>query len=119
MLDHMELMISDLARSKEFYLKALAPLGFKIIYDLKDATGFGDESFPSFWIHTAEQCKPTHFAFGVMDRNSVDAFYRAAIAAGGRDNGAPGIRAQYHPNYYAAFVFDPDGNNLEVVCRKG
>lgn len=119
MLDHMELFVSDLARSKEFYTKTLAPLGFRIIHDLQDATGFGDESFPSFWIHTSDRRHRSHFAFGAKDRAAVEAFYRAAIAAGGRDNGPPGIRAHYHPNYYAAFVYDPDGNNIEAVCRKG
>ncbi len=118
MLDHMELLVSDLARSKEFYLKALAPLGFKIIYELDVAIGFGDESFPSFWIHIGKPGNPPHFAFGAKDRAAVDAFYRAAIAAGGKDNGAPGFRTHYAPTYYAAFIYDPDGNNIEAVCRK-
>ena len=119
MLDHMELLVSDLARSKEFYAKTLAPLGFKILYELDVATGFGDESFPSFWIHIGDPRNRSHFAFGAKDRAAVDAFYHAAIAAGGEDNGAPGFRAHYAPTYYAAFIYDPDGNNIEAVCRKG
>ncbi|HUA32754.1 MAG TPA: VOC family protein [Candidatus Binataceae bacterium] len=119
MLDHMELFVSDLACSKDFYAQVLAPLDFKIIYELENAIGFGDDSFPSFWIHVGEPRNRSHFAFGAKDRTAVDAFYQAAIAAGGIDNGAPGIRAQYTPTYYAAFIFDPDGNNIEVVCRKG
>jgi catechol 2,3-dioxygenase-like lactoylglutathione lyase family enzyme len=118
MLDHIGVPVSELARSKQFFLAALAPLGYKVIFDLPTAVGMGDEAFPSFWIGGSESRDPLHIAFSAANRAAVDAFYRAALAAGGRDNGQPGVRAQYHPNYYAAFVYDPDGNNIEVVCRK-
>jgi catechol 2,3-dioxygenase-like lactoylglutathione lyase family enzyme len=119
MLDHVGLPVSDIARSKEFFVAALAPLGYKIIFDLGQAVGMGAQSFPAFWIGQSQPGHKSHIAFAASDRGVVDSFYRAALAAGGRDNGPPGVRAQYHPNYYAAFVYDPDGNNIEVVCRKG
>jgi catechol 2,3-dioxygenase-like lactoylglutathione lyase family enzyme len=119
MLDHIGIPVSDVARSKQFYTAALAPLGYKVLFDLGRAVGMGSEAFPSFWIGKGERRDPLHIAFIASDRGLVDAFHRAALSAGGRDNGKPGIRAQYNPNYYAAFVFDPDGNNVEVVCRKG
>src|SRR5262245_3931171 len=119
MLDHIGIPVSELGRSKQFFVAALAPLGYKVIFDLPTAVGMGDEAFPSFWIGGSESRDPLHIAFSAANRAAVDAFYRAALAAGGRDNGGPGVRAQYHPNYYAAFVYDPDGNNIEVVCRKG
>ena len=118
MLDHIGIPVSALGRSKQFFVAALAPLGFKVIFDLPTAVGMGDEAFPSFWIGGSESRDPLHVAFSASNRAAVDAFHRAALAAGGRDNGQPGVRAQYHPNYYAAFVYDPDGNNIEVVCRK-
>ena len=118
MLDHMGMPVSNLAVSKQFFSAALAPLGYRVMYDLPTATGFGPGAFPTFWIGAGESHVPLHIAFVAPDRATVDLFYRAAIAAGGRDNGAPGIRAQYHPDYYAAFVYDSDGNNVEVVCRK-
>ena len=119
MLDHIGIPVSDVTRSKQFFVSALAPLGYKVIMDFGEAVGMGAEAGPDFWIGKAQPGSPSHIAFSASDRSLVDAFYRAAIAAGGRDNGKPGIRAQYHPNYYGAFVFDPDGNNIEVVCRKG
>jgi catechol 2,3-dioxygenase-like lactoylglutathione lyase family enzyme len=119
MFDHMGLPISNLTRSKQFFVAALATLGYKVIFDLEHAVGMGDQSFPSFWIDEGKPHVPLHIAFAAPNRKLVEDFYRAAMAAGGRDNGAPGIRAQYHPDYYAAFVYDPDGNNIEVVCRKG
>ena len=119
MLDHLGIAVSDLATSKSFFVAALAPLGYRILFDLPTATGMGAEPSPTFWIGQGKPGDPQHIAFAASDRGVVDAFYRAALAAGARDNGKPGIRAQYHPNYYAAFVFDPDGNNVEVVCRKG
>jgi catechol 2,3-dioxygenase-like lactoylglutathione lyase family enzyme len=118
MLDHLGIPVSDVARSKQFFVTALAPLGYKVIMDLGEAVGMGTEK-PDFWIAKAQTGSPSHVAFSASERGLVDAFYRAAIGAGGRDNGKPGIRAQYHPNYYGAFVFDPDGNNIEVVCHKG
>jgi catechol 2,3-dioxygenase-like lactoylglutathione lyase family enzyme len=118
MLDHVGIPVSELARSRQFFVAALAPLGYKVIFDLPTAVGMGDEAFPSFWIGANQSRDPLHIAFSASNRGAVDAFHRAALAAGGRDNGQPGVRAQYHPNYYAAFVYDPDGNNIEVVCRK-
>ena len=119
MLDHIGIPVSDLARSKHFFVAALGPLGYKVLYDLEAAVGMGSQGFPAFWIDQGQPRGPLHIAFSATDRGVVDAFYQAAIAAGGRDNGQPGIRADYHPDYYAAFVHDPDGNNIEVVCRKG
>ncbi len=118
MLDHIGIPVSDITVSKRFFLAALAPLGYKVIFDLGRAVGMGSQGFPAFWIGQGQPHNPLHLAFAAADRGVVDAFHRAAVAVGGRDNGQPGIRAQYHPDYYAAFVYDPDGNNIEVVCRK-
>jgi catechol 2,3-dioxygenase-like lactoylglutathione lyase family enzyme len=118
MLDHMGIAVSDYARSKAFYEKALAPLGYGVVMEVPQVptAGFGAPGKPSFWI---SQGKPgyLHIAFIAKDRKAIDAFYKAALAAGGRDNGPPGIRAHYHPNYYGAFVFDLDGVNIEAVCH--
>jgi catechol 2,3-dioxygenase-like lactoylglutathione lyase family enzyme len=119
MIDHIGIPVSDVARSKQFFLTALAPLGYKVNRDLGEAVGMGVEGGRDFWIGKGQPGSSLHIAFSASERGLVDAFYRAAIGAGGRDNGKPGIRAQYHPNYYGAFVYDPDGNNIEVVCRKG
>jgi catechol 2,3-dioxygenase-like lactoylglutathione lyase family enzyme len=118
MLDHLGIPVSDVARSKQFFVTALAPLGYKVIMDLGEAVGMGAER-PDFWIGKGQPGASSHIAFSASERGLVDAFYQAAIKAGGRDNGKPGVRAQYHPNYYGAFVYDPDGNNIEVVCHKG
>jgi catechol 2,3-dioxygenase-like lactoylglutathione lyase family enzyme len=118
MLDHITLHVSDYARSKRFYESALAPLGYTVMMEFGGAfAGLGADGKPDFWIAHAEPAKPLHIAFASRDRATVDAFHRAALAAGARDNGAPGLRPQYHPNYYGAFVFDPDGNNIEAVCH--
>lgn len=123
MIDHMGLQVSNLTASKDFYQKALAPLGYALIMELtKEQTGgfagagFGVPPHPDFWIGEGTPNQPPiHVAFRAADQASVDAFYTAALAAGGRDNGAPGLRPQYHPNYYGAFVLDPDGHNIEAV----
>ena len=125
MLDHIGLAVSDLSRSRKFYLVALAPLSMDIVMEVTEeqtgryaGAGFGAAGKPFFWIGTGEhRSGPTHIAFAASSRAAVDAFYKAALSAGGRDNGAPGIRAHYHPNYYGAFVLDPDGNNVEAVCH--
>jgi catechol 2,3-dioxygenase-like lactoylglutathione lyase family enzyme len=117
MLDHIGVPVSDVARSRQFFVAALAPLGYKVLFDLGHAVGMGSEAFPSFWFGKGERRDPLHIAFSASERGLVDAFYRAALGAGARDNGKPGIRAQYHPNYYAAFVFDPDGNNVEAATH--
>ena len=120
MLDHVGFGVSDYARSKAFYEQALAPLGITLVLEpMGAAAGFGRDRKPFFWIE-AERAAVTelHVAFATEDRATVDAFHAAAIAAGGTDNGAPGVRAIYHPNYYGAYVLDPDGNNIEAVCHK-
>ncbi|KAL3447802.1 Glyoxalase/Bleomycin resistance protein/Dihydroxybiphenyl dioxygenase [Aspergillus insuetus] len=102
----------------EFYLKALTPLKYKELMRVPGAVGLGDQ-VPDFWIsETKDQTKQNiHFAFTSNDRKTVDAFHEAAIAAGGSDNGKPGLRTEYHPNYYASFILDPRGNNVEIVCH--
>ena len=124
MLDHTGLPVSDYARSKAFYLQALAPLGYALVMEVQQhendapAAGFGANGKPDLWIGGEGGLqRPIHIAIAAQDRAAVDAFYRAAIAAGGKDNGAPGLRPHYHPNYYAAFVLDPDGHNIEAVCH--
>lgn len=118
MIDHISLKVADYARSKAFYTTALAPLGYRPVMEFGDGCGFGPEGKPMFWIHAGEATTPIHLAFGSPDRKTVDAFHGAAIEAGARDNGAPGLRPHYHPNYYGAFVFDPDGHNIEAVCHR-
>jgi catechol 2,3-dioxygenase-like lactoylglutathione lyase family enzyme len=118
MLDHVGLRVSDYARSKRFYERALAPLGYRVILEFGEAAaGFGAER-PDFWISPGAAGAPLHVAFTSPDRATVDAFHRAALEAGGRDNGAPGLRLDYHPSYYGAFVLDPDGHNVEAVCHR-
>ena len=124
MLDHAGFPVSDYARSKAFYLQALAPLGYALVMEVQQhendapAAGFGANGKPDLWIGGEGGLqRPIHIAIAAQNRAAVDAFYRAAIAAGGKDNGAPGLRPHYHPNYYAAFVLDPDGHNIEAVCH--
>ena len=118
MLDHVSLSVSDPVRSQAFYAKALAPLGYKVISQFDGGFGIGAEGGSAVWAAAGPAQKPiAHLAFRAQDRKQVDAFYRAAIAAGGRDNGKPGLRENYSPTYYAAFVLDPDGNNIEAVCH--
>jgi catechol 2,3-dioxygenase-like lactoylglutathione lyase family enzyme len=125
MIDHINVFVSDFEKSKAFYGHTLSAIGYALLKEFPasavrstDVAGFGEPSRPDFWINkgTANQ-PPVHVAFRVTSRAQVDAFHRAAIAAGGRDNGAPGIRPHYHQHYYAAFVLDPDGHNIEVVCH--
>ena len=126
MIDHVGFPVSDYARAKSFYEKALAPLGYALVMEVTaaqtesgaPAAGFGIGGKPDFWIGgEGGLSKPLHVAIAANHRSAVDAFYRAALAAGGKDNGAPGLRPQYHPNYYGAFVLDPDGHNIEAVCH--
>jgi len=125
MLDHIGLAVTDLTRAKRFYAQALAPLSIALVMEVtaqqtgKDAhAGFGANGKPFFWIGTGlPRSGPLHVAFAAATRREVDAFHAAALAAGGKDNGAPGLRPHYHPNYYGAFVLDPDGNNIEAVCH--
>ncbi len=125
MLDHIGFGVGDFAGAKSFYEKALAPLGIGIIKEVSPeqtgghaAAGFGKEGKPFFWIAQGDVSAKIHVAFTAGSRAEVDAFYAAAMAAGARDNGPPGLRAHYHPNYYGAFVLDPDGHNIEAVCHR-
>jgi catechol 2,3-dioxygenase-like lactoylglutathione lyase family enzyme len=118
-LDHVGVPVSDFERSKRFYEEALSPLGYELIMEPSvSAAGFGRSGKPDFWIVQGEPGQAFHIAFAAADRATVDAFYEEAIAAGGRDNGGPGLRPEYHSNYYGAFVLDPDGNNAEAVCHR-
>jgi catechol 2,3-dioxygenase-like lactoylglutathione lyase family enzyme len=126
-LDHIEFAVRDADASRHFYEHALAPLGIvRVITVTPERTlkgraryGFGVDGYPSLWIHDNESPNGcTHLAFAAQNRAAVDAFYRAAVSAGGIDNGAPGIRSHYHALYYAAYVLDPDGVNVEVVCQR-
>lgn len=122
MFDHAGFRVGDMVKSKAFYTQALAPLGIKPIYGEEGVYfGFGVER-PQFWISQSSADKPPtsgmHVAFACATRELVDAFYTAAIAAGGKDNGKPGPRPEYHKDYYGAFVMDEDGNNIEAVCHK-
>jgi catechol 2,3-dioxygenase-like lactoylglutathione lyase family enzyme len=118
MINHLGFGVSDLAASKAFFAASLAPLGYSIVADGSEGVGIGPGR-PVIWLAPAtDKTEHLHFAFDTDDRAVVDGFYRAALAAGGKDNGAPGVRPQYHPNYYAAFVIAPEGHNVEVVCHK-
>ena len=117
-LNHIGLAVRDLAKSRAFYLAALAPLGIRIVKEGDSFAGFNREGRGGFWISGGGQpSAPIHVAFAAKDRAEVRAFYAAAIDAGGLDNGAPGMRPQYHADYYGAFVLDPDGHNIEAVCH--
>jgi catechol 2,3-dioxygenase-like lactoylglutathione lyase family enzyme len=118
-LDHVGVPVSDFERSKRFYEEALSPLGYELLMEPSDsAAGFGRSGKPDFWIAQGEPGRSIHVAFTTEDRATVAAFHEAAIAAGGRDNGGPGLRPEYHPTYYGAFVLDPDGYNIEAVCHR-
>jgi catechol 2,3-dioxygenase-like lactoylglutathione lyase family enzyme len=125
MIDHTGISASDFEKSKAFYTKALSAMGYALLMEFPasvtghtDVAGFGEPPKPDFWVSKGESNRPPiHVAFRVTSRAQVDAFYQAAIEAGGRDNGAPGIRPHYHEHYYGAFVLDPDGNNIEAVCH--
>src|SRR3954452_17296858 len=127
MIDHVGFAVADYVKSNRFYEQALAPLGYSLIKEVgrehteshAPAAGFGADGKPDFWIGGEGKLdKPLHVAIVANDRATVDAFYRVALAAGAKDNGGPGLRPHYHPNYYAAFVLDPDGHNIEAVCHR-
>lgn len=126
MLDHLGFTVSDYPRSRAFYAQVLAPLGYGIVMDVTremsggyEGCGFGPPGKPAFWVGagTGEPGRGMHIAFVAKTRAEVDAFHAVALAAGATDNGAPGLRPHYHPNYYGAFVIDPDGHNIEAVCH--
>ena len=120
MFDHVGLNVRDYVASRAFYERALAPLGYSVLmaFDEWKAAGFGTDEKPEFWISQREPFGTgSHVAFACDDRATVDAFHDAALAAGGSDNGAPGLREQYHAAYYGAFIIDLDGNNVEAVCH--
>ena len=125
MLDHIGIPVSDFMRSKGFYLRALAPLGYGLVLEVSSEetgqqshAGFGAGGKPQFWIGTGTPLVGrVHFAFTAKTREAVKAFHKAALEAGGKDNGPPGLRPHYHENYYGAFVLDPDGHNIEAVCH--
>ncbi|MFT4012387.1 MAG: VOC family protein [Paracoccus sp. (in: a-proteobacteria)] len=128
MIDHIGIAVSDLERSRAFYDAALGVLGVGVVLEVTEEMtgghgahlGYGRPGKPEFWIGSGRSAQGgTHVAFAATDPTAVDAFYRAAMAAGGRDNGAPGLRPEYHAGYYGAFVLDPDGNNIEAVHHGG
>jgi catechol 2,3-dioxygenase-like lactoylglutathione lyase family enzyme len=132
-IDHINLRVRDYGRSREFYRAALAPLGYRLAMEVDSGAGFAKGPIPSFWVKEGELISregledvtasggcggpQIHVAFGAATRAVVDEFHRAALTAGGRDNGSPGLRPMYHANYYGAFVLDPDGYNIEAVCH--
>ena len=119
MFDHVGLGATNLAASKAFFLAALQPLGVALVMEGPYGVGMGQNKKPSLWLfETKDLPSHLHLAFTAEDRQQVDAFYQAALAAGGKDNGAPGLRPHYHANYYGAFVIGPDGHNVEAVCHK-
>jgi len=128
MIDHMTILVSDYTRSVKFYLQALKPLGYAMTLELDDVTypqlpsaffaGLGVNGKPDLWLRPSKVVAPTHVAFRAESRAIVDAFYNEALAAGGTSNGESGLRTEHHPNYYGAFVLDPDGYNIEAVCHR-
>jgi catechol 2,3-dioxygenase-like lactoylglutathione lyase family enzyme len=117
MLDHVSLRVQDLSRAVAFYKAALAPIGYDVLYEYPGTVGMGADGKADLWISQTDQPLHTaHLAFSA-DRGRIVAFHLAAVEAGGTDNGGPGVRADYHPHYFAAFVRDPEGNNIEVVCH--
>lgn len=118
MFDHIGIRVSNVEASEKFFLRALAPLGVRIAMKGPHGAGLGKNGKPSLWLYeTQGHPLPLHLAFTAEQRCQVDAFHRAAIEAGGQDNGPPGLRPHYHPHYYAAFVIAPDGHNIEAVCH--
>jgi catechol 2,3-dioxygenase-like lactoylglutathione lyase family enzyme len=120
-LDHIGFAVTDYQRSKAFYEQAFAPLGVTLLMEFSEAAaGFGESGKPSFFLeaHGEPVRGRLHIALTAETRAQVDAFHAAGLEAGGTDNGAPGLRTIYHPNYYGAYILDPDGNNIEAVCHK-
>ncbi len=120
MIDHMTLRVRDYQKSKAFFQAALKPLGYELLVEWEGFAGLGVNKKPDFWLAAAEkrQYDQLHIAFRAGSRKAVNAFYEAAIQAGAKDNGGPGPRTDYHPNYYGAFVLDLDGHNIEACCHE-
>ena len=120
MFDHIGLRVKDLDASVRFYTAALAPLGYEATSQDESVAAFGARGQSSLWLYADARLAHSlvHLAFTANTRAAVDAFYREGLKARGRDNGAPGVRSDYSPTYYAAFLFDPDGNNVEAVCTQ-
>jgi len=118
-IDHIGLAVSNYEESKAFFTQALAPLGIQLVMEVEGWAGLGRSGKPEFWFGTHSQKQnPMHIAFVAENRAQVNAFYEAALKAGAKDNGPPGVREIYHPNYYGAFVIGPDGHNIEAVCHQ-
>ncbi len=118
-IDHLGIAVSNYQASKTFYTQCLAPLGIQLIMEVQGWGGFGKDGKPDFWFGEQSPAHTQmHIAFVAQNREEVDHFYQAALAAGAVDNGAPGLRPEYHADYYGAFVIDPDGHNIEAVCHK-
>ena len=117
MLDHIGFAVKDFEASRRFYVEALAPLGVGVAMEFPGHVGLGRDGKPQLWLTQGEPAAPLHLAFVARNRAEVEAFYTAALKAGGKDNGPPGLRPHYHPNYYGAFAIDPDGHNIEAVCH--
>jgi len=117
-IDHLTLHVADYSASKAFYLRALAPLGIGVVVEFGEVAGFGREGKGEFWLAAGAAQPSTHIAFAAASRAEVDAFHAAALAAGARDHGAPGLRPIYHASYYGAFVIAPEGHNIEAVCHR-
>ena len=119
MIDHVTVNVSNLQAAKQLYERALAPLGYSVQMEFEGAIGFGSgQGVPDFWLGSQEERGACHVAISADDHAAVDGFHEAALAAGAKDNGAPGLRPQYHETYYAAFIHDADGNNVEAVCHR-
>jgi len=116
-IDHVTLDVQDIAASRKFYAAALRPLGYEARAESGESVGFGDSRGLDFWIARRGEPSTAHVALSAPSRDAVEQFHEAAMAGGGRDNGEPGLRPQYHENYYAAYVIDPDGNNIEAVSH--
>lgn len=120
MIDHLGLRVSDYERSKQFYAAVLASLGYRLLFEHPiSGAGYGRDGKPAFWLRQGAPSPGLHVAFAAEDAEAVRRFHQAALDAGGRDNGAPGLRPEYHAGYFGAFVLDPDGHNIEAVCHRG
>jgi catechol 2,3-dioxygenase-like lactoylglutathione lyase family enzyme len=118
MIDHVGVRVQDFSRLVAFYREALAPIGYSVLMEFPDVAGLGTKGKPDLWIMKTDKTPhPTHVAISAAERAHIDAFHAAGLTAGGTDNGPAGLRPDYHPHYYAAFILDPEGNNIEVVCH--